>query len=65
MIGKIKMYNNKKGYGFIHTDDDNDIFFHFSSILNEDFAELSPGQKVEFELEESSRGFRARNIRLI
>lgn len=65
MIGKIKMYNSQKGYGFIHTDDENDIFFHYSSFVSEVSSSLDVGQKVEFDIEESSRGLRARNIRLL
>ena len=55
-IGYVKWFNDKKGYGFITTDDSEDIFVHFSNIDMPGFKQLDIGDKVEFEMEESKNG---------
>ena len=65
MKGTVKMFNKDKGYGFIHTEDKKDIFFHFRALLMEGFKTVDAGQEVEFEIEESERGPRAINIKKI
>ncbi len=62
MKGTIKMFNKEKGFGFIHSEDGSDVFFHYSSLEMEGFKTISAGQEVEFELEQSDRGARASHI---
>lgn len=64
MKGSVKMFNKEKGYGFIHTDEGKDIFFHFRA-LNDGSHTIDQNTNVEFELEESERGPRAINIKKI
>lgn len=69
MIGTVKFFNEKKGYGFLGTDErENDIFVHFSAIAgsDRDFKKLEKDQKVEFEVERTKDGQeRAVNVRVI
>ena len=62
MKGKVKMFNKEKGYGFIRTEDGKDVFFHHSSILMDGYKTAETGEPVEFEVEDSDRGPRAKNI---
>ena len=48
--GKVKWFNNSKGYGFIETDEGKDVFVHFSQIQQEGFKTLKQGQSVEYEM---------------
>ena len=58
--GTVKVFNEKKGYGFITKEDGNDVFVHFTSIeSDDDFKTLKEGQAVEFELESDDRGDKA------
>lgn len=65
MVGKVKTFNKQKGYGFIKSDLDEDIFFHYSSLVMDGFKTVEVGADVEFELEESSKGKRATNIKVV
>jgi CspA family cold shock protein len=65
MKGKVKMFNKEKGYGFIRTDDNRDVFFHHSSILMDGYKTAETGEAVEFEVEETDKGPRAKNIRKV
>lgn len=60
--GKVKWFNNQKGYGFIQTDEGEDIFVHFSAIQTEGFKTLGQGQEVDFEFSEGSKGPQAANV---
>lgn len=61
--GRIKWFNDAKGYGFIEQPDGGeDIFVHFSAINMEGFKTLSEGQEVEFELRQSEKGLQAANV---
>ncbi len=62
MTGTVKWFNSEKGYGFITTDEGNDIFVHYSAIQSEGFKTLNEGDKVEFEVTEGDRGPQATNV---
>ena len=61
--GKVKWFNNAKGYGFIIEDGESeDLFVHFSSIQMEGYKTLKAGQAVQFEKQPSEKGIHAVNI---
>ncbi|MEQ6885117.1 cold shock domain-containing protein [Salicola sp. Rm-C-2C1-2] len=61
--GKVKWFNNAKGYGFIIEEGESeDLFVHFSSIQMEGYKTLKAGQRVEFEKQPSAKGIHAVNI---
>ncbi|MEW6456149.1 MAG: cold-shock protein [Acidobacteriota bacterium] len=60
--GKVKWFNNTKGYGFIFTDDGKEVFVHYSAIQGDGFKSLDKGQNVEFELVEGPKGLTAKNV---
>ena len=60
--GKVKWFNNEKGFGFIEYDDKEDIFVHYSSILSDGFKTLVEGQYVDFELVRTDKGLQAKNV---
>jgi CspA family cold shock protein len=64
MKGKVKWFNNQKGYGFISDEAGNDIFVHFSGIKMEGFKSLEDGADVEFDVEDGDRGPHATNVML-
>ncbi len=55
MKGTVKWYNDIKGYGFIQTDDDKDVFVHRTGLENSSIG-LEPGQTVEFEIKQGDKG---------
>ena len=61
--GKVKWFNDQKGYGFIEQDGTgSDVFVHYSSIGGEGFKTLSEGEEVEFELTQGAKGPKAENV---
>lgn len=62
MQGKVKWFNNEKGYGFIEHPGGDDVFVHFSAIQSEGFKSLNEGDDVEFDIVEGSRGPQAANV---
>ncbi len=62
MTGKVKWFNNDKGYGFILKENYDDIFVHYSSIQNNGFRSLAEGEFVEFDLIKSEKGLQATNV---
>ena len=62
MIGKVKWFNNEKGYGFIDYVDGEDIFIHYSNIKQEGFKSLNEGQMVQFDLIQTDKGLQAVNV---
>lgn len=63
MDGKVKWFNDEKGYGFINCEDKADIFVHFSTITNQGYKTLTEGQLVLFDLVETPKGLQAQNVR--
>lgn len=59
LVGKVKWFNNEKGYGFIIKENYDDIFVHYSQIQDEGFKTLEEGQVVEFELVTGDKGLQA------
>ena len=62
LVGKVKWFNNEKGYGFIVKENYDDIFVHYSSILDEGFKTLNEGQLVEVDLVVGEKGLQAQNV---
>ncbi len=60
--GKVKWFNNQKGYGFISRDGGDDVFVHHSAILGDGYKTLQEGQDVEFEIESGPKGEHAKNV---
>ena len=67
--GVVKWFNRNKGYGFITVNgesDENDVFVHFSAILDQDndFKSLDEGDKVEFDITDGEKGPQAENVKI-
>ena len=60
--GTVKWFNEKRGYGFIEQDEGGDLFVHYSSIAMPGFKRLVDGDRVSFEVEETTRGPQAVNV---
>lgn len=60
--GKVKWFNNEKGFGFIEIEGREDVFVHFSAIQGEGFKSLEEGQEVEFSVVDGDRGPQAENV---
>ncbi len=63
--GTIKWFDSEKGYGFITTEEGNDIFAHFSQIQKDGFKTLEEGEDVSFEVVDGEKGPQATNIEVI
>ena len=61
-IGKVKWFNNAKGYGFIEREGGDDVFVHYRSIRGEGFRTLRQGARVEFDISETEKGFQAEDV---
>jgi len=61
-IGKVKWFNNAKGYGFIEQPGEQDIFVHYSAITGDGYKTLIQGQEVEFEVTSGPKGPQAENV---
>jgi cold shock protein len=62
MQGKVKWFNNEKGYGFLEREGGEDVFVHFSAITGEGFKSLNEGEEVTFDIVEGNRGPQAANV---
>jgi len=65
VIGKIKWFNNKKGFGFIVGDGGKDVFVHFSAIQQEGYKTLNTDDQVEYDLVKSDKGDQAQNVKKV
>ena len=63
--GKVKWFNDAKGYGFIEQEGGEDVFVHFSAIAMEGFKTLVEGQLVEFEIRNGDKGLHAANVQRV
>ena len=60
--GTVKWFNDSKGFGFITPENGDDVFVHHTAIQSDGFRSLAEGDKVEFELVEDQKGFKASNV---
>jgi CspA family cold shock protein len=61
--GKVKWFNNSKGFGFIREEDkEDDIFVHYTSIEGDGYKSLQDGQPVQFEISQGPKGLHAKNV---
>lgn len=65
MKGKVKWFSNEKGYGFIETEEGNDVFVHYTAIENEGFRTLHEGQEVSFEIIDGPKGPQAAKVKAL
>jgi len=60
--GTVKWFNGSKGYGFISTDEGEDVFVHYNAIVGDGYKSLDEGDKVQFEVEQGAKGPHATNV---
>jgi CspA family cold shock protein len=60
--GQVKWFNDQKGYGFITTDEGEDVFVHYSAVEGSGFKSLQEGQEVEFKIVSGPKGFQAEEV---
>ena len=60
--GRVKWFDEKKGFGFIEREDGNDVFVHFKAINGSGYKTLTEGQEVQFEVEQGQKGPQASNV---
>ena len=63
--GKVKWFNESKGFGFIENDEGGDLFVHYSAIKAGGFKTLSEGQRVSFDVTQGKKGPAAENVNLL
>jgi cold shock protein len=63
--GKVKWFNERKGFGFIEQDGGGDVFVHFSAIQGSGFKTLLEGQQVSFDVQQGKKGLEAENVRAL
>jgi len=63
--GKVKWFDNKKGFGFIAQDSGQDVFVHHTSITGEGFKTLNEGDEVSFDVVPSDKGLKAQNVQRV
>jgi CspA family cold shock protein len=63
--GKVKWFNDSKGFGFLEQENGDDVFCHFSAITGEGFKSLQEGDSVEFDVVKGPKGLQATNVRKV
>ena len=63
--GKVKWFDEKKGYGFITMDDGKDVFVHYSAIQGSGFRKLAEGDRVSFEVKDGAKGPQADQVNVL
>ena len=63
--GKVKWFNNQKGYGFITPENGKDVFVHHTAIRSDGFRSLQEGQKVQFDVSKGPKGWQAENVQVV
>jgi len=63
--GKVKWFNDSKGFGFLEQESGEDVFCHFSAISGEGFKSLQEGDDVEFDMVKGPKGLQASNVRRV
>ena len=63
--GKVKWFNEKKGFGFIESDEGGDVFVHYSAIQGAGFRTLYEGQRISFDVEKGNKGPSAVNVTVL
>jgi CspA family cold shock protein len=61
--GRVKWFNDAKGFGFITQESGEDVFVHFSAVVAQGFKSLAEGDEVEFEVARGPKGLQATNVR--
>ena len=62
IVGRVKWFNDAKGYGFIEQENGQDVIVHYSAIKGDGFKSLAEGQRVEFEIVQGAKGPQATNV---
>lgn len=64
-LGRVKWFNEQKGYGFIEQEGGKDIFVHYSGIVGDGFKTLHENDQVEFDIQEDAKGLKAVGVKKI
>ena len=65
MKGKVKWFNEKKGFGFIEVEGRDDVFVHYSGITGDGFKSLKEGDEVEFKITKGKKGDQATDVKVV
>ena len=65
LIGEVKWFNRKKGYGFLTKADGEEVFFHRSDVVGRDLAQIKDGSRVEFQIRRADKGLEAFNVSVL